>query len=88
MSDYRESCLRAKESRLYTPDRIRSHSRTKDTKRWCKGIEGREHSFLETIESAARYAEWKTGISRWHLFSDKEAEMECQQCGKRVYRDR
>lgn len=52
------------------PVRHRSH---KDTRRWCKGVPGREHQ-PEVAETTWGYAPW------WSLsFADK-----CTQCGKQM----
>lgn len=36
--------------------------RPKDTKRWCKGIVGREHCWVEALNDALHYAEVRTGL--------------------------
>lgn len=75
-NNYNAESVRNKEYR-HSPleDTVVSKKSKKDTKRWCKGIEGREHEWEMTIpKNDARFKRlfWRLNI--------------CKNCGKQDYR--
>ena len=61
------------------------HNNHKDTKRWCRGVVGREHRWTEPMDEAVRYAEEMTTkprdrYSRWGVFW--KVSLRCENCLK------
>jgi hypothetical protein len=50
------------------PEIPKGSKRKKNTKKWCKGIEGREHKVIHWVEK-----------NRWGSYVDK-----CENCGKEM----
>src|SRR4026207_36015 len=73
----------------------------KDTRKWCRGIEGREHYYAEPLLAALHYAEKRTGLwprmtidqlyqrygGHWHT-GGSYMILECEHCGKQKYTPR
>lgn len=72
--------------------------RRRDTRRWCRGIVGREHNYAEPLLAALCYAERRTGLfdlswdernTRYGRYrvccSGSYMILECEYCGKQKY---
>lgn len=75
VSSYRESCVRRKDARHTRgdlPPKPRVGNK-KDTKRWCKGVVGREHKL-----QCVRYQEYKNSAigKDWRLLLCTECRKE------------